>query len=39
VAALRAIAKRPTRVIIGALVFAVGLLAGARIVAWVMPPV
>jgi hypothetical protein len=36
---MRTIAKRPTRVIIGTLVFAVGLLAGAGTVAWIMPPV
>jgi hypothetical protein len=30
--------KRPMRVIIGAVVFAFGMLAGAGIVAWLMPP-
>jgi hypothetical protein len=31
--------KRPMRVIVGTLVFAVGLLAGASLAALVMPPV
>ena len=30
--------KRPTRMIIGVVVFAVGVLAGALIAAWVVPP-
>jgi hypothetical protein len=30
--------KRPMRVIVGAVVFAVGILAGADIAAWLMPP-
>jgi hypothetical protein len=32
-------AKRPARLIVGTLVFAIGLLAGASIAALVMPPV
>jgi hypothetical protein len=31
--------SRPARVIIGAAVFAVGILAGAGIAAWLVPPV
>jgi hypothetical protein len=34
-----AIAKRPIRVIIAAAVFAFGMLAGAGIAAWLVPPV
>jgi hypothetical protein len=34
----RATTKRPTRMIIGVVVFAVGVLAGALIAAWVVPP-
>jgi hypothetical protein len=33
-----AMAKRPMRVIIAAAVFAFGMLAGAGIAAWLMPP-
>jgi hypothetical protein len=29
---------RPVRVVIGAMVFAVGVLAGAAIAAWMVPP-
>jgi hypothetical protein len=31
--------SRPARVVIGAAVFAFGILAGAGIAAWLMPPV
>jgi hypothetical protein len=35
----RIMTSRPARVVIGAAVFAVGILTGASIAAWLVPPV
>jgi hypothetical protein len=39
VPSVRARAKRPIRMIVAAAVFVIGVLAGAGIAAWLVPPV